>query len=226
MELPPQQPPKGVQVLILTATIDQAGQAQRMCLGLGQSLGISSSLVVGQGDVSSELAQLSANPPHILVGTPQKLLDLLSIRSIPIDRLSLLIIDEMDQLIARNLSEYVNNLARLLPPPISGAASSRERSPAPGANGFKPFEQAASSPTRSQERQTAIFSCTVCVILHLVDMIPLRLIRSSLHTPAARRKCSTSPLRSTFESPSACSSGARTTRAIHHRSSKHPTSAA
>lgn len=161
-------PLKGVQVLILTATIDQAGQAHRMCLGLGQSLGITSSLVVGHGDVSSELASLSANPPHVLVGTPQKLLDLLAIRSIPVEKLSLLIIDEMDQLIARNLSEFVNNLARLLPPPISnGSTNSRDRSPAPGsnANGFKPFDDSVASASRGQERQTAIFSCTVWVYL-------------------------------------------------------------
>jgi translation initiation factor 4A len=152
--------PKGIQALILTATIDQAGQAHRMCLGLGQALGITSSLAVGQGDISSELASLSANPPHILVGTPQKLLDLLAIRSIPVDRLSLLVIDEMDQLIARNLSEYVNNLAKLLPPPISSPSTSRDRSPVPGSSGMKSFD--VGSPTRpSQERQTAIFSCTV-----------------------------------------------------------------
>ena len=150
---------KGVQAIILTATIDQAGQAHRMCLGLGQALGISSSLAVGQGDVSTELAALSNNPPHVLVGTPQKLLDLLTVRSIPIDKLSLLVIDEMDQLIARNLSEYVNNLVRLLPLPISGGTISRDRSPAPHGNGFRPFEQ--TNPAPSQERQTAIFSGTV-----------------------------------------------------------------
>ena len=144
VELPA--PIKGVQALILTATIDQAGQAHRMCLGLGQSLGISSSLAVGQGDVTNELNALTAKPPQILVGTPQKLLDLLSIRSIPTDRLSLLVIDEMDQLIARNLSDFVNNLAKLLPPPIAAATSSKS----PGGQ-----------PVRAQERQTAIFSCTV-----------------------------------------------------------------
>jgi superfamily II DNA/RNA helicase len=156
-----EQPYHGVQALVLTATIDQAGQAQRMCLGLGQALGITSSLVVGHGDISQEAAAFAQNPPHVLVGTPQKLLDLLSQRTVPVDKLSLLVIDEMDQLIARNLSEYVNSLAKLLPPPMSSAASSRERSPAingPG-SGFKPFEQGGAG--RSHERQTAIFSCTV-----------------------------------------------------------------
>lgn len=152
-------PYRGVQAVVLTATIDQAGQAQRMCLGLGQALGITSSLVVGQGDASQEAASFANNPPHILVGTPQKLLDLLSLRMIPVDKLALLVIDEMDQLIARNLSEYVNNLAKLLPPPMSNGANSRERSPAPGGpgSGFKPFEGVG----RPHERQTAIFSCTV-----------------------------------------------------------------
>jgi hypothetical protein len=157
-------PYHGVHALILTATIDQAGQAQRMCLGLGQALGITSTLVVGHGEVSQEAANFANNPPHILVGTPQKLLDLLSLRSVPIEKLSLLVIDEMDQLIARNLSEYVNSLAKLLPPPMASAGSSRERSPAlnaPG-SGFKPFEQGAGA-GKSHERQTAIFSCTVYV---------------------------------------------------------------
>ena len=152
---------KGVQALILTATIDQAGQAHRMCLGLGQTLGISSSLVVGHGDVSSDLAAISATPPHVLVGTPQKILDLLSIRAVPVEKLSLLVIDEMDQLIARNLSDYVNNVARLLPPPISNGTGNRERSPALSSHPFKPFEPSTSPTGGVQERQTAIFSCTV-----------------------------------------------------------------
>lgn len=150
----------GIHAMIITATIDQAGQAHRMCLGLGQSLGIASMLAVGQGDVTAELNTLTNNPPHLLVGTPQKILDLLSMRSVAVDRMTLLVIDEMDQLIARNLSEYVNNVAKLLPAPVTGPGSgSRDRS-------IRPIGRAdnatASSPTRpDNDRQTAIFSCTV-----------------------------------------------------------------
>ncbi|BGP24926.1 translation initiation factor [Rhodotorula toruloides] len=181
--------PPGVQIVIVTATVDQAAQAQRLAVGLGSGLGIRTSLCVGSShDIQSELQTLLKAPPHILVGTPQKLLDLFSLRTLPTASIRLLAIDETDQLIARNLSDHVVNISRLLPatvtvPVSSGggfAASSpvMSRTPLPGNNGG--FDSPFSAPmsrfgstggtTSSQggpptlstvERQMAIFSCTV-----------------------------------------------------------------
>ncbi|GAA6028238.1 hypothetical protein JCM8097_006933 [Rhodosporidiobolus ruineniae] len=131
----------GVQAVVVTATVDQAAQAQRLAVGLGGALGLRTSLCVGSSnDIQSELQTLVKAPPNILVGTPQKLLDLFALRQLPMADIRLLIVDECDQLIARNLSELVLNLARLFPATVTvpgGPAASSSpvmaRSPLPGA---------------------------------------------------------------------------------------------
>ena len=132
---------KGIQILIITATVDQAAQAQRLSVGLGGSLGIRTSLCVGQGDLQQDLQTFLKSPPHVLVGTPQRLLDLFSMRTLPVGDIRLLVVDECDQLIARNLADFVTSLTRLLPssgasstvhPPVSPSLS---RSPMLGGSG-------------------------------------------------------------------------------------------
>ncbi|GAA6062723.1 hypothetical protein JCM10212_005926 [Sporobolomyces blumeae] len=173
---------RGIQAIVITATVDQAAQAQRLAVGLGSSLGIRTSLCVGStstSEIQNELSTLLKAPPHILVGTPQKLLDLFMTRALPTNDVRLLIIDECDQLIARNLSDFVLQLAKLLPPVSTSSAAqpngspTLSRSPLPGA-----FDSGAfSSPmarfgsnaslangggeSAGVERQMAIFSCTV-----------------------------------------------------------------
>ncbi|GJN90744.1 hypothetical protein Rhopal_003758-T1 [Rhodotorula paludigena] len=184
-------PAPGIQVIVVTATVDQAAQAQRLAVGLGGTLGIRTALCVGSSsDLQNELQTLLKAPPHVLVGTPQKLLDLFSLRQLSTSAVRLLVVDECDQLIARNLSDHVLNLARLLPPtttvpvPAPGGGGggpnspSMTRSPLPGAFD-SPFSAPMSrfgsqgGPTSSQgagaaapasttiERQMVVFSCTV-----------------------------------------------------------------
>ncbi|KDE09219.1 hypothetical protein MVLG_00541 [Microbotryum lychnidis-dioicae p1A1 Lamole] len=124
-------PAPSVQVIIITATVDQAAQAQRLAVGLGATLGIRTSLYVGQptGDLTKEALEWQNAPTQVIVGTPQRLHDLLATRLIPLHDLRLLIIDECDQLIARNLSEHVTNVVRFLPPPLtSNGANSANKS--------------------------------------------------------------------------------------------------
>ena len=168
-------------------------------------MGIRTALCVGQGDLGQELSTLLKAPPHVLVGTPQKLLEVFTAS---IDRSSvggagagglnglgrevkLLVVDECDQLLARNLSDYLVKLVRLLPPsgvgnsglgvvninagnalggspiisrsPLLSTSSSFSSLPGAFENYHpSPSLNSSSSPTTTTiERQTAIFSCTV-----------------------------------------------------------------
>ncbi|GAA5887081.1 hypothetical protein JCM16303_007127 [Sporobolomyces ruberrimus] len=180
--------PRGIQAIVITATVDQSAQAQRLAVGLGGSLGIRTSLCVGAGggDIQNELQTLLKAPPHILVGTPQKLLDLFQTRALPTNDVRLLVIDECDQLIARNLSDHVLQLSKLLPPPSSSSSTSingsptTARSPLPGAFESSPMARYGSnaslaSTAQSVELQVAIFSCTVPQdVLNFASMLQLK----------------------------------------------------
>ncbi|GAA6008989.1 hypothetical protein JCM11491_005704 [Sporobolomyces phaffii] len=180
--------PRGIQAIVITATVDQSAQAQRLAVGLGGSLGIRTSLCVGAGggDIQNELQTLLKPPPHILVGTPQKLLDLFQTGAVPTHDVRLLVIDECDQLIARNLSDFVLQLAKLLPPPSTSASASPTvtRAPLPGAFESSPMARYGSNASLSStaqggpngvERQVVIFSCTVPQdVLNFASMLQLK----------------------------------------------------
>lgn len=120
----PRGPTRGPVVIMISTTVDQATQAQRMIRDLGGQIGIKSALGVGAAsantDLSQELRLLQQNMPHIICGTPQKLHALFTASGgISGSDVRFLVLDEVDQLIARNLHEFVFNIVRLLPPPRS-----------------------------------------------------------------------------------------------------------
>ena len=201
-------PNRGPIVIMVSTTVDQATQAQRMIRDLGGPIGVRSALGVGatsaNSDLSQELRLLQQNMPHIICGTPQKLHALFtSPGGLAGSEVRFLVLDEVDQLIARNLHEFVFNIVKLLPPPRSrplpgssaapstisqtsftGSSDSSNGLLSPFQNQGRRFSAVAPSPTPSEavggpsqpiERQTALFSNTVPQdVLNLASAIQLR----------------------------------------------------
>ena len=131
-------PNRGPLVIMVSTTVDQATQAQRMIRDIGGPIGVRSALGVGttnaSSDLSAELRLLQQNMPHILCGTPQKLHALFTTAGGLIgSEVRFLVLDEVDQLIARNLHEFVFNIVKLLPSPRS-----RPLGPIPPSNSSSP----------------------------------------------------------------------------------------
>ena len=200
---------RGPIVIMISTTVDQATQAQRMIRDLGGPIGVRSALGVGTttsgNDLAQELRLLQQNLPHIICGTPQKLHALFTTPGGLLgSEVRFLVLDEVDQLIARNLHEFVFSIVKLLPPPRSRPLSSSSLSIAsPGAtqttftSPFEPgnpvisafqnpgrrfstaisntSENSSPSPVQPIERQTALFSNTVPQdVLNLASAIQLR----------------------------------------------------
>ncbi|KAF7355259.1 Translation initiation factor [Mycena sanguinolenta] len=185
----------------IAVTNISATQAQRMIRDLGGPIGVRSALGVGAttSDISQELRILQQNMPHIICGTPQKLHTLFTTPGGLVgSEVRFLVLDEVDQLIARNLHEFVFNIVKLLPPPRSRPLGSSTPTPnvTPGTisqpSFTSPFDSpnpgrrfsglAPSPPTEGTtttapaiERQTALFSNTVPQdVLNLASAIQLR----------------------------------------------------
>lgn len=145
--------PRGPLVVMISTTVDQATQAQRMIRDLGGPTGIKSALGVGStsanNDLSQELRILQQNMPHIICGTPQKLHALFtSPGGIAGSEVRFLVLDEVDQLIARNLHEFVFNIIKLLPPPRSRPIGIGTQATTPGSasqSSFSNFETGSTS---------------------------------------------------------------------------------
>lgn len=200
-------PTRGPLVIMISTTVDQATQAQRMIRDLGGPIGIRSALGVGTStspsDLSQELRLLQQNMPHIICGTPQKLHALFTASGGLVgSEVRFLVLDEVDQLIARNLHEFVFNIVKLLPPPRSrpvGNVTPNSASAAPQqsfnsfdanshpglstSNTGRRFSAISPSPPNEHttgssntiERQTALFSNTVPQdVLNLATAIQLK----------------------------------------------------
>lgn len=195
---------RGPVVIMVSTTVDQATQAQRMIRDLGGTIGIRSALGVGTGNVTGDLSQelraLHQNMPHIICGTPQKLHALFTLPGgLAGSDVRFLVLDEVDQLIARNLHDFVLNIVKLLPHPrsrplgaitpstsssnLASLSSGYEVNNNPGSAFQGPVRRFSSAITPlnqepnagSVERQTALFSNTVPQdVLNLASAIHLR----------------------------------------------------
>ncbi|EIN10689.1 P-loop containing nucleoside triphosphate hydrolase protein [Punctularia strigosozonata HHB-11173 SS5] len=119
----------GPTVVMISTTVDQATQAQRMIRDLGGPIGVRSALGVGvasaSNDLGPELRLLQQNSPHIICGTPQKLHALFTAPGgLNGSQVRFLVLDEVDQLIARNLHDFVLNIVKGFPPPRSRSLTS------------------------------------------------------------------------------------------------------
>ncbi|KZV75440.1 P-loop containing nucleoside triphosphate hydrolase protein [Peniophora sp. CONT] len=196
-------PVSGPIVVMVSTTVDQATQAQRMIRDLGGPIGVRSALGVGAAtnDTSAEVRLLTQSMPHILCGTPQKLHALFTAPGgLSGAHVRFLVLDEVDQLIARNLHDFIFNIVKLLPPPrqrpISGGTGSSPAVPGSGppssqlsasldalgaySQGGRRFSSSPIPPEMPTsngaiERQTALFSNTVPQdVLNLATAIQLR----------------------------------------------------
>lgn len=125
-----QQMYRGPCAIIVTTTVDQATQAHKLVRDIGAPLGIRSALAVGASgaDISNDLRMMHQNRIQIVVGTPARLHDVFvkyaGNGGLPGSEVRILVLDEVDQLIARNLYENVSGIVRLLPPPRSKSSNS------------------------------------------------------------------------------------------------------
>ncbi|KAI9510451.1 hypothetical protein F5148DRAFT_1274770 [Russula earlei] len=194
-------PTVGPIVVMISTTVDQATQAQRMIRDIGGPIGIRSALGVGSAFSNNDLVQesrlLQQNTPHIICGTPQKLHALFTTPGgLAGSQVRFLVLDEVDQLIARNLHDYIFNIVKLLPPPrsrpLSNPSGNASQTSLSSSDTNPPFQSLGRRysaiptspspgdlPTNSSpqqvERQTALFSNTVPQdVLNLATAIQLR----------------------------------------------------
>lgn len=124
-----------VKVLVIAATLDEAAQAHRLARGIAALLPNPPQIVhcgaQSAVEVTEPVGAAQHTEPHLLIGTPSKLLDPVNgLRGYTFDASSFIcvILDEMDQLLARNLSDMVTSLMTFLPSISSAGTHSSETS--------------------------------------------------------------------------------------------------
>lgn len=100
-----------VQVVITTPSRELANQLYTVTKQLIQYSDVTVSNFVGGTDKQRQIAKLQANQPHIVIGTPGRVLDLMKENAIIPTSVKMLVIDEADMTLDLGFLDDVDNIA-------------------------------------------------------------------------------------------------------------------
>jgi translation initiation factor 4A len=103
-----------VQALMLAPTRELASQIQKVVDALGDYLGVKSYAAIGGTRVADDMAILQ-DGVHIVVGTPGRVLDLLSRRAFNPATIKTFVLDEADEMLSRGFKDQMYDVFQALP---------------------------------------------------------------------------------------------------------------
>jgi len=102
------------QALILAPTRELAAQIQKVVLALGDYLGVKAHACIGGTRIRDDL-QILQDGVHVIVGTPGRVLDLLSRGSLEPTHMKIFILDEADEMLSRGFKDQIYDVFQHLP---------------------------------------------------------------------------------------------------------------
>lgn len=102
------------QGLVLAHTRELALQIHSVMTGLGQYMNFTYNLCVGGTQIKENIDQLLQNP-HIVIGTPGRVLDMINKKALHTRTLKMLVIDEADEMLSKIFSNQIYDIFRFLP---------------------------------------------------------------------------------------------------------------
>jgi translation initiation factor 4A len=103
-----------VQALLLAPTRELAAQIQKVVDALGDYMGAKSYAAIGGGAVRDDITVLR-DGVHIIVGTPGRVLDLLSRRAFNPASIKAFVLDEADEMLSRGFKDQIYDVFQALP---------------------------------------------------------------------------------------------------------------
>ena len=95
------------QVLILAPTHELASQIKGVITDIGRFEKIKVQLLVGGTSVDGDRAKLDEDPPHIIVGTPGRVHDMIRRKYLKTDKIDLIILDEADEMLSAGFKDQI-----------------------------------------------------------------------------------------------------------------------
>lgn len=103
------------QVLIMVPTHELAHQITTVINGLSLMMtGIRVKTIVGGSSIDDDVEDMRKNNPHIIVGCPGRIYDMIRRRHINANKLKLVILDEADEMLSSGFKEQVYNVFKYL----------------------------------------------------------------------------------------------------------------
>ena len=103
------------QVLILSPTHELTKQTAKVIVDLSNSMkGIKINTIVGGTSVDMDIEQLKNDPPHIIVGCPGRVFDMIRRRAINVSSIKLMVLDEADEMLSSGFKELIQDIFSFL----------------------------------------------------------------------------------------------------------------
>ncbi|XP_033839479.1 eukaryotic initiation factor 4A-I-like [Periophthalmus magnuspinnatus] len=106
---------KATQALVLAPTRELAQQIRKVVDALGDYLGATCYACIGGTNVRQESQKLTEDVPHIVVGTPGRVFDMLSRRILLSKSIKMFVLDEADEMLSRGFKDQIYDIFQKLP---------------------------------------------------------------------------------------------------------------
>lgn len=103
-----------IQALVISPTRELAIQTQEQIFQLGKEEHAKVQVVYGGADIRRQINSLK-NHPQILVGTPGRLLDHMNRRTVKLDHVKMLVLDEADEMLNMGFLDDIESIIKAMP---------------------------------------------------------------------------------------------------------------
>ena len=103
------------QVLIMSPTHELTKQITSVVQGLSSMMnGIRIKTIIGGSSINEDIENIRSSPPHIIVGCPGRVYDMIKRKHITANKLKLVILDEADEMLSSGFKEQIYNIFQYL----------------------------------------------------------------------------------------------------------------
>jgi translation initiation factor 4A len=102
-----------IQAMVLAPTRELAAQSERVLKALGDFLGVRSHCCIGGTNIQED--RLKCRDCHVAVGTPGRIFDLIQRKILRVHDLSLLVLDEADEMLSRGFRDQIYDIFQVVP---------------------------------------------------------------------------------------------------------------
>ncbi|MDR3642675.1 MAG: DEAD/DEAH box helicase [Candidatus Doudnabacteria bacterium] len=105
---------KGTKGLIILPTRELAVQVDESLNRIGRPIGLKTAILIGGENIGKQIRQLRNNP-HIIIATPGRLIDHLEQKTVRVDNVSILVLDEADRMLDMGFAPQIKKILATVP---------------------------------------------------------------------------------------------------------------
>ncbi len=100
--------------LIILPTRELALQVEEALYKVARSFGLRTAMIIGGAPINRQIQDLRKKP-HIIIGTPGRMIDHIEKKTIPLHKVTMLVLDEADRMLDMGFAPQIRKILRVVP---------------------------------------------------------------------------------------------------------------